>query len=53
VVFEDAEGDTIVNGKYGVRYSAGCHSAYVGYGHNWTDERWYSDLFRLEYRYNF
>jgi hypothetical protein len=50
--FEDAEGDTIINGKYGLRYSwpCGCHgqSFYVGYGHNWTEERWYSDVFRLE-----
>jgi hypothetical protein len=50
--FEDADGDTIVNGKYGLRYNwfCGCHeqSLYFGYGHNWTEERWYSDVFRLE-----
>jgi hypothetical protein len=55
--FEDAEGDTIVNGKYGVRYSwmCGCHneSVYVGYGHNWTDERWYSDILRIELTHYF
>jgi hypothetical protein len=52
-VIEDAEGDTIINGKYGLRYSWTCwgcqtESVYVGYGHNWTDERWYSDVFRVE-----
>jgi hypothetical protein len=52
-VFEDAEGDTIVNGKYGLRYTWSCtdcgsESVYIGYGHNWTDELWYTDVFRLE-----
>jgi hypothetical protein len=51
--FEDASGDTIINGKYGLRYNWTCwgcqrQSIYMGYGHNWTDERWYSDVFRLE-----
>jgi hypothetical protein len=46
--FEDAEGDTIVNGKYGLRYNFCCESFYVGYGHNWTDDLWYSDILRLE-----
>lgn len=49
----DAQGDTIVNGKYGLRYTDGGHTAYVGYGHNWTSDRWYSDLVRVEYGYNF
>ena len=49
----DADGDTIVNGKYGVRYTRGKHTAYVGYGHNWTGNRWYSDLIRVEWGYNF
>ena len=49
----DATGDTIVNGKYGVRYTHGVSSIYVGYGHNWTSDRWYSDLFRLEWMRNF
>lgn len=49
----DADGDTIINGKYGVRYTNGDQTAYVGYGHNWTDDRWYSDLVRFEWGYNF
>lgn len=53
VVFTDAEGDTIVNGKYGLRYNWSCtgcgsESVYIGYGHNWTETRWYSDIVRLE-----
>jgi len=48
-VILDADGDTIVNGKYGVRYTAGEHSMYVGYGHNWSSQRWYTDLLRVEY----
>jgi hypothetical protein len=51
--FEDAEDDTIINGKYGLRYSFGCESIYFGYGHNWTDERWYSDIFRFEVTHYF
>jgi hypothetical protein len=51
--FEDAEGDTIINGKYGLRYNFGCESIYFGYGHNWTDERWYSDIFRFEVTHYF
>ncbi|TWT89500.1 hypothetical protein [Neorhodopirellula pilleata] len=50
---EDAAGDTIVNGKYGLRISGRENSLYVGYGHNWTSDRWYSDLFRLEWQHNF
>ena len=46
----DAEGDTIVNGKYGIRYRHDCHSIYVGYGHNWTNDLWYEDLFRFEWQ---
>ncbi len=49
----DASGDTIINGKYGVRWNGKNQTVYVGYGHNWTSDRWYSDLFRLEWGYNF
>ena len=49
----DATGDTIVNGKYGVRYTHDQHSFYVGYGHNWTDDLWYEDLFRFEWQRTF
>lgn len=48
---EDAVGDTIVNGKYGARYTRDNNSLYVGYGHNWSSERWYSDLLRLEWQH--
>lgn len=44
----DADGDTIVNGKFGLRYNLGRNTVYVGYGTAWTNERWYSDIFRLE-----
>jgi hypothetical protein len=50
---EDASGDTIVNGKYGMRISGKKNSMYVGYGHNWTSDRWYSDLLRVELQHNF
>jgi hypothetical protein len=26
---------------------------YVGYGHSLTGDRWYRDIFRLEYRLHF
>jgi hypothetical protein len=44
----DADDDTIVNGKLGLRYNLGRNTVYVGYGTAWTSERWYSDIFRLE-----
>jgi hypothetical protein len=49
----DATGDTIVNGKYGLRYTRGVHSVYAGYGHAITDNVWYRDILRLEYRRTF
>lgn len=49
----DATGDTIVNGKYGVRYTHDMHSLYVGYGHNWTSDSWYENLFRFEWQRKF
>jgi hypothetical protein len=48
----DAEGDTIVNGKFGIRYTSGPHSIYAGYGLNLTSDRWYSDIVRVQYQYN-
>ncbi len=53
VPLEDASGDTIVNGKYGMRISGKKNSMYVGYGHNWSSDRWYSDLLRIELQHNF
>ena len=49
---EDAEGDTIVNGKYGMRIH-GLSEHRHSYGHNWTGDRWYSDLFRVEWQWNY
>jgi hypothetical protein len=49
-----AEGTKIVNVKIGGRVSIDdLHSIYVGYGHAVTDESWYHDIVRLEYRYTF
>ncbi|MCO6458062.1 MAG: hypothetical protein J5I93_22385 [Pirellulaceae bacterium] len=50
---EDATGDTIVNGKYGLRYTLGHNTVYVGYGTAWTEDRWYSDLLRVELGHRF
>ena len=56
----DAEGDTIVNAKLGVRIGFGkadCGSPfptrndiYIGYGRPLTGEVWYKDVVRVEYR---
>lgn len=47
----DASGDTIVNLKIGARIANYCGgSFYGGYGHSLTGDRWYRDIFRLEYR---
>jgi hypothetical protein len=47
----DASGDTIINLKLGVRYSWGNHTLYAGYGFPLTDDRWYSDIIRVNYSY--
>ena len=57
----DAAGDTIVNGKIGVRFgfgekvAMGTHRSnlYVGYGHSFTGDRWYEDMYRVEYQINY
>jgi hypothetical protein len=50
----DAGGTNIVNLKLGARASWGRGgSIYGGYGHALTDEDWYDDIFRLEYRFSF
>lgn len=49
----DADNDTIVNLKTGLRYSAGRQSIASSYGFAVTGDRWYSDIMRLEYRYAF
>ena len=58
-----AEGDTIVNAKFGVRIGFGApqlgrpyptrSDLYIGYGRALTGEVWYKDMLRLEYRMNF
>jgi hypothetical protein len=61
-VVQDAQGDTIVNVKLGVRFGFGQATEpgllsnsdlYVGYGRALTGEVWYKDLFRVEYRIRF
>jgi hypothetical protein len=50
----EADGVNIVNVKIGGRFDFRNRSSiYVGYGHGLTDDVWYDDLFRLEYRYTF
>jgi hypothetical protein len=50
-----AKGDTIVNLKLGFRIGVGKHSdLYMGYGQALTTENyWYNDVYRLEYRLRF
>lgn len=50
-LFTDATGDTIVNAKFGFRWSLNLQdSLYAGYGHALTDETWYEDVLRVEFR---
>jgi hypothetical protein len=46
----DAAGTTIVNLKLGARLENNQHSIYVGYGRAVTNEFWYRDILRVEYR---
>jgi hypothetical protein len=49
-----AGGDTIVNGKFGLRAYFGENSSiYAGYGRALTGEVWYKDIIRVEYRLEF
>jgi hypothetical protein len=49
---EDAAGDTIVNSKIGLRVTIGCRSDfYVGWGRPLTGQRWYENVYRVEYRF--
>jgi hypothetical protein len=51
---EEADGDTIVNLKLGARLQGtGPASVYVGYGVALSDDVWYEDILRIEYRYTF
>lgn len=48
---KEAGGDTIINGKWGVRaYFGNGSSLFVGYGRALTGTHWYTDDFRIEYR---
>jgi hypothetical protein len=49
----DQSGTTIVNAKFGLRYTVNEHSFYAGYGTALTNQVWYNDVFRLEYRQAF
>lgn len=46
----NAGGRNIVNLKIGGRFLMGNNSIYVGYGKALTDDIWYDDIFRIEYR---
>jgi hypothetical protein len=51
---KSAAGDTIVNGKFGLRAYFGENSSiYAGYGRALTGDVWYKDIFRVEYRLEF
>lgn len=48
---KDASGDTIVNAKVGLRTRLGCWGdVYTGYGRPLTGDRWYENVFRVEFR---
>jgi hypothetical protein len=58
----DASGDTIVNGKVGVRFGFGPlvgpanmsrSDLYIGYGRALTGDVWYKDILRVEYALRF
>jgi hypothetical protein len=50
----DASGETIVNGKFGLRFGYGERTeVYIGYGRGLTGTVWYRNDFRAEYRINF
>jgi len=49
-----AEGTNIVNLKFGARTTFNdVSSFYIGYGHALTDDVWYNNIIRFEYRYSF
>lgn len=50
-LFTDATGDTIVNVKVGLRWQLNCSdSLYAGYGRALTEQSWYEDVLRVEFR---
>jgi hypothetical protein len=50
---KDAGGETIVNGKFGLRFWLGNSTLYAGYGHALTGTVWYKEIFRVEYAVHF
>lgn len=52
-ILVDARGETIVNSKYGLRYTQGKNSLYGGYGNSLTGHVWYESVLRVEYTRNF
>jgi hypothetical protein len=51
---QDASGINILDAKIGVRTYFGCgNDVYIGYGHALTEERWYKEILRMEYRHVF
>lgn len=52
-VIVDVTGDTIVNSKYGLRYTQGKNTLYAGYGNSLTGDWWYKSVLRVEYTRNF
>jgi len=46
--FVDSTGDTIVNFKYGLRYTIDKSLFYVGAGHALTSKDWYDSILRIE-----
>ena len=49
----DVDGDTIVNGKFGIRWTDAQRSLFVGYGRSLTGDVWYNDIVRAEYAIRF
>jgi hypothetical protein len=51
---ESARGDTIINGKVGLRFGYGDRAdIYTGYGRALTGDVWYKNTFRVELRWRF
>jgi hypothetical protein len=51
---ESSANENIVNLKLGARIRfREKDSVYLGYGHHLTNDKWYDDIVRIEYRYSF
>lgn len=49
----DVSDDTIINGKFGLRWTDSERSIFAGYGRSLTGDVWYHDIVRLEYAWRF